>query len=90
MLKEEVIAQDGTEELSALHPHTAGPRACPNFVKPPRASVNSYATVSGRSFARSPIGSGEIARTSHRKPLCRLIRRRCPRHDSPNPRSRFH
>ena len=69
MLKEEVIAQDGSAELPALHPHTAGSRARPNFVKPPRASVNRYATVSGRSFARSPVGSGEIARTSHRKPL---------------------
>ena len=68
MLKEEVIAQDGSSELPSLHPHTAGARARPNFVRSPRASANSYATVSGRSFARSPVGSGEMTRTSHKKP----------------------
>lgn len=90
MLKEEVIAQDGLAELPALRPHTAGARARPNLVTAPPESVRSCASVSERLFARSLVGSGEMARTSHKKPLRRLIRRRCPRHDSPTPHRRFH
>ena len=78
MLKEEVIAQDGSPELPALHPHTAGARARPNFMRAPRESVNSCATVSGRSFARSPVGSGEMARTSHKKPLRSAAQKEVP------------
>ena len=46
MLKEEVIAQDGSPELPALHPHPAGARARPNFDEGARESVNSCTTVS--------------------------------------------
>jgi hypothetical protein len=68
MLNQEVIAQHGSSELPVLHPHTAGARACLNSVRAPRASVDSCATVSERLFARSPVGSGEMTRTSHTKP----------------------
>jgi hypothetical protein len=35
MLKEEVIAQDGSPELPALHPHQAGALAHPNVMSAP-------------------------------------------------------
>lgn len=45
MLKEEVVAQDGSAESPALHPHTAGSRARPNFVSPPEAICDCLGSV---------------------------------------------